>query len=106
MGKHLCVYDQISHLKKILSSAALEESSGRISQLEKVVDDYNQAQADIAEQRRKAEELEAQLAEAAHMHEEEKLRLVRAHAGGVIDGLVYRHGTHWSCKCFGLCCQL
>jgi len=54
-----------------------------------VVDDYNQAQADIAEQRRKAEELEAQLAEAAHMHEEEKLRLVCAHAGGLIDALVY-----------------
>ncbi|WAR09124.1 RADI-like protein [Mya arenaria] len=54
---------------------ALEDSNSRIGQLEKVVDDYNKAQEDIAEQRRKAEELEARLQEAEHMHVEEKLRL-------------------------------
>jgi len=56
--------------------SALEESNGRIGQLEKVVDDYNKAQEDISDQRRKAEELEMQLQESASMHEEEKLRLV------------------------------
>lgn len=55
---------------------ALEESNSRIGQLEKVVDDYNKAQEDIAEQRRKAEELEMRLQETASMHEEEKARLV------------------------------
>lgn len=57
--------------------AALEESNSRIGQLEKVVDDYNRAQEDIAEQKRKAEELEMKLQETATMHEEEKARLVR-----------------------------
>lgn len=67
--------------------AALEESSTRISSLEKVVDDYNKAQEDIAEQRRRAQELEEQLQETANMHEEEKARLVRKPTARLIPQL-------------------
>ncbi|XP_060562932.1 radixin-like isoform X1 [Ruditapes philippinarum] len=56
---------------------ALEQSNTRIEGLQKVVEDYKQAQEDIERQKRKAEELEAQLAETANMHEEEKARLER-----------------------------
>ncbi|KAH3729482.1 radixin-like isoform X1 [Dreissena polymorpha] len=54
---------------------ALEDSNSRIGQLERVVDDYNKAQEEIADQRRKALELERQLQETANLHEEEKMRL-------------------------------
>ena len=55
---------------------ALEQSNSRIQSLQKTVEDYQVAQEDIANQKRKAEELEAQLAEAANRNEEERVRLV------------------------------